>query len=880
MGCMETYDEKLDTCPHCGYVYGTPAEEAIHMQPGTVLLKRYIIGKVLGYGGFGVTYVAWDSRLDTKVAIKEYLPSEFSTRMPGQTAVTAFNGDKKEQFHDGLEKFIDEAKRLAKFQNEPGIVKIFDSFAENDTAYIVMEYLEGETLTAKLKREKKIPEEDAIKLIEPVLDSLRVIHEEGIIHRDIAPDNIFLTTDGDVKLIDFGASRFATTSHSRSLTVIIKPGYSPEEQYRSRGDQGPHTDVFAMASVLYKMITGKTPPDAMERRAKIESQKKDILEEPHKLVKDISLASENAILNAMNVRIEDRTKDIAAFIAELNADPPVKRRYGKIKKIDLYRWPLWLKILLPTILVLLIVFGTLIATGVISPKSLFSSNVEVPDNMVVVPQVETMDMNEAVQLLQNQHINVSTAGNVESEYVAVGKVVFQNPNAGTYIYEYGTVALTISAGKGVEEATDGIATVPYVIWDMKEVAVEKIQKAGLGDPEFVEVYDDTVDAGKVIAQSLDYGAKVAEGTPITLTISLGPESFAMPNTKDMSEDEAIKLLEGYGLIVDVKRSASNEIKAGNVVTQSITAGTTTKPGENVVLTISTGPEAGETASASTSFADQTSQTGETEVPQEHATTQSDPIQISQDSTSSSQYTNPSTTQSSQPSEKQTQSTQPSQTQSTDPKETKTTKPSQTKQSGSSSSDPSQPSETKHKHNYTSKVVKEASCEEDGEKLFTCECGDTYTEPIPATGHDYDSEEIVKAGEGVSGTIRHTCKNCGDTYDEYTLSDWTSEYDVPYPRSDYEVVEERWTIWRYVQIITTIPPEEMVGWNCENSWFDGEYTLWQYQKIENITVTTLPEGIVSNRLEPGDLPREPEYTREVSNEYYDPRRYVRFVKKSK
>lgn len=175
MGCMETYDEELNACPLCGYAHGTPAEEAIHMQLGTVLSKRYIIGKVLGYGGFGVTYIAWDSRLDTKVAIKEYLPSEFSTRMPGQTSVTIFNGDKKEQFQDGLVKFVDEAKRLAKFQNEPGIVKIFDSFVENETAYIIMEYLEGETLATRLKRKKQIPEKEALQLIEPVLDSLRVI---------------------------------------------------------------------------------------------------------------------------------------------------------------------------------------------------------------------------------------------------------------------------------------------------------------------------------------------------------------------------------------------------------------------------------------------------------------------------------------------------------------------------------------------------------------------------------------------------------------------------------------------------------------------------------------------------------------------------------
>ena len=334
------------------------------MEPGTILHDRYIVGKVLGYGGFGVTYIGWDGRLEQKVAIKEYLPGEFSTRMPGHSQVKVFGGEKSEQYHDGLVKFIEEARRLAKFQNEPGIVKIFDSFEENDTAYIVMEYLDGETLTSYMDREGTVSEDQAVQMLLPILESLNTVHAEGILHRDIAPDNIFLTKDGEVKLIDFGASRYATASHSRSLTVIIKPGYSPEEQYRSRGDQGPYTDVYALAATMYKMVTGQTPPDAMERRAKYENQNKDILVPPHKLKKGISAIRENAILNAMNVRIEDRTPDVDTFISELTAKTPAKRKYGKIKKIDVYAWPTWLKVLLPSVLGVALLLGVLLMTGV------------------------------------------------------------------------------------------------------------------------------------------------------------------------------------------------------------------------------------------------------------------------------------------------------------------------------------------------------------------------------------------------------------------------------------------------------------------------------------------------------------------------------------
>lgn len=588
LGCMEYYGDEFEICPHCGYVEGTPAEEAIHMAPGTLLHDRYIIGKVLGFGGFGVTYIGWDGRLEQKVAIKEYLPSEFSTRMPGETTVTVFNGDKKDQFNDGLDKFVDEAKRLAKFKNEPGIVKIFDSFSENETAYIIMEYLDGETLTERLAKEQTIPEDEAVEMLWPVMQSLQVVHNQGILHRDIAPDNIFLTTDGEVKLIDFGASRYATTSHSRSLTVIIKPGYSPEEQYRSRGDQGPHTDVYALAATLYKMITGKTPPDAMERRASIESKRREILVPPHTIDKSISLNRENAILNAMNVRIEDRTPDVQTFMENLNADPPVRRVYGKIKKIDLYTWPLWLKILIPSLLSILLIFGVLLATGVISLGSLFSGKVEVPDGVVIVPDVEGMEKDKAIQTIEELKLQVSAEGNVVSDYIQAGRIVLQSPNGGSYIEEYGSVKLTVSSGSGVVEAKDGKSIVPYVIWDKQEDAISKLKKAGLAEPKIETKNDENVEAGKVISQSIDYGTEVDEGTQITLVVSLGPANFDMPNVTGKSVDEARSTLSSRGLTVTVSYESSSSVGQDKVISQSVSAGTKVKKGDSVKLTVSSG----------------------------------------------------------------------------------------------------------------------------------------------------------------------------------------------------------------------------------------------------------------------------------------------------
>ena len=588
MGCMELYKEVFEVCPECGYIEGTDAAEALFMQPETLLHDRYIVGKALGFGGFGVTYIGWDGKLEQKVAIKEYLPSEFSTRMPGQSRVTVFNGNKREQFHAGLDKFTEEAKHLAKFQNEIGIVKVFDSFIENETAYIIMEYLDGETLTSRLKRDKTIQEDEAVEMLLPVMNSLKNVHAEGLLHRDIAPDNIFLNSDGTVKLIDFGASRYATTSHSRSLTVIIKPGYSPEEQYRSRGDQGPYTDVYALAATLYKMITGVTPPDAMERRAKYENNNKDILVEPHKLNKDIDVNIETAILNGMNVRIEDRTPNIETFIAELISTDTVKRRDGKIKKIDIFAWPLWLKILIPSLLAVCLTFSALLATDVIKFDSLFSEEIVIPYGVVEVPDVELMDKDKAISLIEEKSLLAVAGGNVESEYVDAGIILLQTPTGGSFADVNSEVVLTVSSGAGVVESVNGIATVPYVIWDTQEVAIDKLKAAGLAEPEIKKANDDNVEAGKVISQSIDANEKVDEGTQITIVISTGPAAFAMPNVSGEKASSAKAALEGKGLSVSLTYKKNDDVTEGNVISQSVSAGSKVKKGDTVILTVSSG----------------------------------------------------------------------------------------------------------------------------------------------------------------------------------------------------------------------------------------------------------------------------------------------------
>ncbi len=587
LGCMELYDEEYEVCPYCGYTIEEDVENALHMYPGTVLYDKYVIGKVIGYGGFGVTYLAWDTVLQIKVAIKEYLPSEFSTRSAGQTQITVFSGDKSKQFNDGMEKFIDEAKRLAKFRSENGIVKIFDSFGENGTAYIAMEYLQGETLAERLEREKTIPVEEAIQMLMPIIESLNRVHDEGIIHRDIAPDNIFLTNKGEVKLIDFGASRYATTSRSRSLTVIIKPGYSAEEQYRSRGDQGSHTDVYSVGAVLYRMVTGQAPPDAMERRALFEKNGRDMLVPIKKFDKNIDPRRENAIYNALNIRIEDRTPDMISLAGELLSEEPVKKRRSGIKKIDPLTWPLWAKIGIPSGLAAVVALCVLFAFGVIGPKSDLETRFVVPDGQTLIPNVVAGTYDDAKKKLEKEDLNYVIGDQVKSAVIDRNLVLSQDPDAYNVVDQGTTINIILSDGFGM-------STVPDVVGFSLEAATEKLKEAGY-TVTTKEENSNIIAKGAVISQQYKAGTMLEKNNSIELVISKGPEGIdttkvvKVPNIVGMDYAKAQKALAKYNLFAAIDREEFNErIPVNQVLGQFPLDGDEVHQGDTIYVTINRG----------------------------------------------------------------------------------------------------------------------------------------------------------------------------------------------------------------------------------------------------------------------------------------------------
>lgn len=320
--CMREKGNGNGRCRHCGYENGKGSMLQHQLKPFTILSGKYLVGDILGEGGFGITYIGFDLNLEIRIAIKEFYPTGYVTRESGVTnMVTAYTGSGTDIFNKWLQNFMKEARSLAKCSHLPGIVGVKDFFQENNTAYIVMEYLDGMNVKDFAKANGgRIETQQLLQLFQPVLNSLESVHKAGLIHRDISPDNIMLLNDGTMKLLDFGAAREFTNEGEKSLSVLLKPGYAPEEQYRTKGKQGPWSDVYAICATIYRCITGITPPESMER------MRKDELKKPSELGAAISKEAEEALLKGMAVFAENRYQSIEELMKELYNNAAVQKK--------------------------------------------------------------------------------------------------------------------------------------------------------------------------------------------------------------------------------------------------------------------------------------------------------------------------------------------------------------------------------------------------------------------------------------------------------------------------------------------------------------------------------------------------------------------------
>ncbi len=627
--CDNEYE--ADECPYCGFS-SERSDEPQYLEAGSTLYNsRFIISCAVGAGGFGITYSAWDTLLKQRVAIKEYLPGEFSTRIKGAFGVTVYGGEKAEQFKNGLDKFAEESRKLAKFDDVPGIVQIYDCFQENNTAYIVMEYLEGETLGAYIEREGKIPVQRVIEIITPILDALAAVHKEGIVHRDIAPNNIFLCSDGRVKLLDFGAARNATGTHSKSLTVLYKEGFTPEEQYSSRGNQGPWTDVYATAATMYKAITGVTPEGAMARRVN------DTLKEPSKLGVKISASVENALMNALNVEYKARTQTASDYNEQLHSTKPVKRSFKRTKTKRVGRVPVGVWITSGTLATAILVLLILLSVGIIDFYSTPFVNLFVESGKARVLNLVNMEQAEAEKRLDKIGLKLEVSDTLYSNSVAEGRIISQEIEKGTIVDTGTSVAVIVSKGaetiivpdlvdykweekepelaelhlkcdvveeysiyapgyvigsspasgesivqgdtitvhvsKGIEGITDTTDVVDNLLGmsveEARELLALKMIYLVVGDRQ----YDDNIPKDLIMQQSVSAGEIVTCGDIIYVDMSLGIEQKEVPALEGMTEEEAVKALEDLSLAAVSTITVNKEVEEGTVISQSIAAET-------------------------------------------------------------------------------------------------------------------------------------------------------------------------------------------------------------------------------------------------------------------------------------------------------------------
>lgn len=317
--CMREYEDVYDMCPFCGHTQEEPPKELYFLQPGSVIAERYLVGTSIGSGGFGITYKAWDTVLAKVVAVKEYYPAGLVNRIPGEKRVIIYSGSRERECANGMVRFLEEAQNMAKFNTHPNIINVYDFFQENNTAYIIMEFLDGENYKEYIKHSGgKVPVEKALEVTEAVLEALKEVHKSGILHRDISPDNIFICRDGAIKLIDFGAARFSSTEDVRTRSVILKPGFAPPEQYQTKSRQGPWTDIYAVGATLYRAITGNVPEESVNR------VEEDQLTDPKKFCPEITQNLNNVILRAMALLPELRFQTTAEFQDALRSNDNIK----------------------------------------------------------------------------------------------------------------------------------------------------------------------------------------------------------------------------------------------------------------------------------------------------------------------------------------------------------------------------------------------------------------------------------------------------------------------------------------------------------------------------------------------------------------------------
>lgn len=405
--CMNCFSVKgqYEVCPYCGYVEGTPPAQPHCLTPGTILGNHFIVGTVIGFGGFGITYKCYDTTLGITVAAKEFYPIGLVNRSPGQNKVGLLSGEKRVQYREQLKRFLMEAQSVAQFGKAKDIVNIYDYFEENGTAYIIMEYIDGILLKDYLEKQGAMPPEVALSVIMPIIEAVKKIHSKGIIHRDISPDNIFITDEKSIKVFDFGAALLNDSKEGMAGEKVIKVGYSAPEQYRDKSRQGFYTDIYSVGAILYQMLTGKKPVESTER------EYKDKMKSPMELGVKINSNVDRAVMEAMAVRPELRYQGIQQFEEALRNKRVAEYPKDKIRRKKRKRN--WIIGTTATLILALGVTITLMKTVLRPESEIFDSTIN--NDTTITIWVENEDQKKQLEELEERGFKKGDLDNSEWE---------------------------------------------------------------------------------------------------------------------------------------------------------------------------------------------------------------------------------------------------------------------------------------------------------------------------------------------------------------------------------------------------------------------------------------------------------------------------------
>lgn len=521
VGCMKPLTAE-GRCAYCGLQQDKYRPIPRCLRPGMCLRDRYVLGRVLGEGSFGISYIAWDCLLDTVVAIKEYFPASLVSRHISEededTNVYIYEKRESQKYQESLKKYLGEAKSLSAYYDLDGIVSVRDFFYANNTAYIVMGYVDGISVKEYVEKNGPIEGEKFLRMLEPVIQSLAKVHQTGVLHRDISPDNMLLTRDEKLVLIDFGAARKENINMTRSMTVVFKRGFSPEEQYRTRGQQGAWTDVYALCATAYYALTGKAPDESIQRV--LEDDMPSLTEMTDV---DLPMQQKRAFMKGMTVDFHHRYQTMDELYQGLYQQGRDKKHLGA-----------WLAGAAAVVCcVALLGTGAVYGLHKHSQAKKDAIQTEAPQQTALAEVTTTpyaadvqeyqmisfksMTKKEALKALAGQDTELSVQWKYRySSRIKKGRIVTQSIPAKTrYRGEaYSKIVLTISKGKRKTE-------VPKLTGVSKERARTLLKERKL-HWTWKEVEREGTE-GIVASQSRTAGSKVPVGTTIVVTITRKPK---------------------------------------------------------------------------------------------------------------------------------------------------------------------------------------------------------------------------------------------------------------------------------------------------------------------------------------------------------------------